>query len=816
MTGSSERENSQDITRYPESTASTFNITPQSLSDLPIEKFDESLITVKDYAKNLFKEPLPRSVSYVRGLFPVFDWIFHYPFQPKWYISDFIAGITVAIVLVPQAMSYATLAGLPAVYGLYSSFIGLLIYPIFATSKDISIGPVAVMSLLISKIIERVQHTHGDAYSGPEIAVTISLISGAIALGVGLLRLGFLVELIPLPAILAFTSGSGFTIICSQLVGLFGLAKINTNQSAYKVLIDFLKKLPETKVDVAFGLVGLFILFAWKYLGVWLVKRYPKHKIYLNYFMHIRTAIVIIVSTAISYGIVHAQGKANFKSYKITGKISSGLGDVKTFSPPRDLVDAIASELPVATIVLVLEHISISKSFGRLNGYKIDPNQELIAIGVSNMIGTFFNAYPVTGSFSRTALKEKCGVKTPFASVFTGCAVLLAIYCFSDAFYFIPKATLCAIIIHCVCDLIAPYTQTWALYLASPLDFGIFIIGVLIAVFSSVENTVYFAMCSSAAVLFWRLCFTNGNFLGRVRVIELINPKIQDDIDVEKEFTNSGLISTPESFASGKANYKEVTDAVANNNYSVHYRWVPLPKDKKLWNQIGATDVNHSRVHTRGFNPNVNIELPPPGVVIYSLGDNFVYPNSSSETDRILDFIKESTRRNKNVHYDRNWNEFGKLNFSKGNLKFWRKNQGEVSHEDSQNEEQVDQLPSLKILHLDFTHVVGIDSTSIHALIDLKNAIERYSGPEFEIHFSGISNPWVLRSLVKSGFGGSTNAVEELQQVDSLDEEEKFGGDEVHFGDRFVDGALSHQGIVAFQGTEYPFFHFEIPSYENF
>lgn len=864
----------------------------EPVSDYTIFPYNERVIESKDYLKYLARSPMKRSAHYVKNLFPIFSWIGYYPTQPKWIASDFITGVSVAIVLVPQAMSYAKLAGLDPVYGLYSSFIGLMIYALFATSKDVSIGPVAVMSLEVSKIINRVQDKYGDLYTAPEIATTLALLCGAITLGVGLLRLGFLVELIPLPAVMAFTTSSAFNIIASQLPGLMGYSsKVNNHVASYKIIINFLKHLPDTTVDAAFGLVGLFILYLWKYFCQHMIKRYPKKALLWTYVLNLRTAIVIIFSTLISFLIIRHHREHS--PFLVTGEVKAGLQNLGMFTPPANLASRIAPDLPVATIVLVLEHISIAKSFGRLHDYKIDPNQEFIAIGVTNLVGTFFSAYPATGSFSRTALSSKCGVKTPLASIFAGFCVLLAIYCFTDAFFYIPKATLCAIIIHAVSDLMASYTATWKLYLIQPLDCGIFLVGVFIGVFASIEYGIYWAMCASCALIIWRMCWTNGTFMGRIKVVELINPKILNNsplrdsnmtseeknyeenkkttVRTEKAFINSGLISMADSYMS-VGSYKatdcnELTDSMDRDIVSYTYKWVPL----------SIENTNPDKVHTRFINERIDIELPPPGVIVYRMNESFVYPNASAQTDNIIDYIKKNTRssgqkreilwnnigEHQKLDWNWNWNVkswnatfiSSKMNKLIHGLKLKNREDGEHDSEqenitfndidtETQSETYYDKdvsriilKPKLKILHLDFSQVVAIDATSIQALIDMKRAISLHTDSEFEMHFSGIINPWVIHGLVNAGFGGKAgdptpnkktadhdvedHAVEVDVEEDAFNEEEneqvsKMPRTSVET-DRYISAAFGSNGVLyPVFGTNLPMFHLDIPSYAEY
>lgn len=779
-----------------------------------VPEYEEREVTVIDWGKLVFNDPLGRIKNYLISLFPIAQWILHY--NPRWAYSDIVAGVTVGVVLVPQSMSYAQLAGLAPQYGLYSSFVGVFIYSFFATSKDVSIGPVAVMSLQVGKVIARVQDKEGDKYAPAIIATFLSLICGGIAAGIGVLRLGFILEFISIPAVMGFMSGSAFSIIVGQVPGLMGFNKlVNTRAASYKVVIDTLKNLKHTNKDAAFGLVPLFLLYLWKYLTEQGQKRYPRYKAWFFYTQQLRNAIIIIVATAISWGIVHPKKVAyhgpadKFKPPISTiGTVPSGLRHVGVMTVPHGIVSAMASEIPVSTIILLLEHIAISKSFGRINDYKVIPDQELIAIGVNNLIGTFFNAYPATGSFSRSALKAKCGVKTPLAGIFTGAVVLLALYCLTLAFYYIPKATLCAVIIHAVSDLIASYKVTWNFWTISPLDAGIFLVAVFITVFSSIENGVYFAICASAAVLLFRVAFPNGYFLGRILVGEVVNPLIEESEDkglktTKEHYDNNDssassnssndieihqIISTHSNYDSTKTDKKilakpaNTAEAIKNSKIKFHTRWVPL--------------------NNRNVNDNLNVRPPPPGVIVFKPVESFTYPNSSRQVDRISDEVKRLTRRG--IPYDnggwgtRPWNDPGPLRWR---LPFWQDKFG-LKEEDYVE----DQRPILRIIHLDFSTVASIDVTSIQALVDLRKAMNKYADREVEFHFSGILSPWIRRGLINAGFGtyGKDGIVSDTTYVNIAVNGERPDD---------LEQALDQSDYYAAVGTNTPFFHLDIPDY---
>ncbi|CAN3370935.1 sulfate permease 2 [Diutina catenulata] len=774
-------------------------------SSVVVPEYDEHEVTVVDWFRTIFANPVEKIVTYLVSLFPIAQWILHYNF--KWLTGDLIAGITVGVVLVPQSMSYAQLAGLEAQYGLYSSFVGVFIYSFFATSKDVSIGPVAVMSLQVSKVIAHVQAHAGDKYSAPEIATFLSLICGGIAAGIGILRLGFILEFISIPAVMGFMTGSAFSIITGQVPGLMGYnSKVNTRNASYQVVIDTLKHLPDTTVDAAFGLVPLFILYLWKWLTEKGQTRWPKYKVWFFYTQQLRNAIVIIVCTAISWGIVHPKKKAfegpgKFKPPISTiGDVPSGLKHVGVMHIPDGIIGDMAAELPVSVVILLLEHIAIAKSFGRINDYKVNPNQEVIAIGVNNLIGTFFNAYPATGSFSRSALKAKCGVRTPLAGIFTGAVVLLALYALTSSFYYIPKATLCAVIIHAVSDLMANYKVTFSFWNIAPIDGGIFLICVIITVFSSIEAGVYFAVAASLVVYLVRVAFARGQFLGRVQIAEVVNPVIERthtdesgsdsssaDVEIHQVLTGTNYNATDKLKVKSDFTTQPLQSAkqlVANNpNIKFHTRWVPLP------------DPDHPYRHS--VNDQLQVAPPPDGVIVFRPGDAFTYPNSSRQVDRVTDEIKRVTRPGQAINYNdtgsRPWNDPGPLRWRLP----WKKNKdtlkdGEVAAEDIR--------PVLRIVHFDFSIVAQTDVTSIQALVDLQKIANRYADREVEFHFSGIHSPWIRRALLNAGFGTyGENLVSEYTYVNiaANDDLENAGG------------------YYAAVSTNTPFFHLDIPNYAS-
>lgn len=559
------------------------------------------VISTGSYVKGHLPDPKHAIIDYLTSLFPILGWITRY--NTGWLTGDLIAGLTVGLVLVPQGMSYAQLATLPPQYGLYSSFVGVLVYCFFATSKDVSIGPVAVMSLTVAQIISSVDSKYPNEWSGPQIATTVAFICGFIVLGIGLLRLGWIVEFIPLPAVSGFMTGSAINIVAGQVPGLMGITGFNTRAATYEVIINTLKGLPGTTLDAAWGLPGLAALYIIRIACNKLSDRYPRSRRALFFVSVARNAFVIIVLTIAAWLYCrHHKSKSGTYPIKILQTVPRGFQNVGPPLIDTGLLKALAPQLPVATIILLLEHIAISKSFGRVNGYKINPNQELIAIGVTNTVGSVFHAYPATGSFSRSALKSKSGVRTPIAGIFTAVVVIVALYGLTSAFYWIPNAGLSAVIIHAVADLVASPSQVYTFWRISPLEFLIWTAAVLVTVFSTIENGIYTSICASLALLLLRIAHPRGAFLGKV--------KVSDPGDPEKS--------------------REV--------------FLPLRAD-------GVT------------NSDIKIEPPPPGVIIYRLEESYLYPNCSIVNSAVVDHVKEHIRRGIDVSKiklrDRPWNDPG-------------------------------------------------------------------------------------------------------------------------------------------------------------
>ncbi|XP_059399930.1 sodium-independent sulfate anion transporter isoform X2 [Carassius carassius] len=391
----------------------------------------------------------------LRSGFPILTWLPRY--NLTWLKMDLIAGLTVGLTAVPQALAYAEVAGLPVQYGLYSAFMGGFIYCVFGTSKDITLGPTAIMSLLCSEYIG------GD----PVFAVVLTLLCGIIQAGMALLRLGFLLDFISHPVIKGFTCAAAVTIGFGQLKNILGLKEI-PQQFFLQVYYTF-HKIPEARVgDVILGLCCLFFLVMLTLMKNSLGSSEDEAPLLVRSARRlvwslatIRNALVVVVAT----GVAYSAEVTGHHFFSLTGKTAQGLplfkapplsetvanGTVITFS---DIVKDLGGGLAVISLMGVLESIAIAKAFSSKNNYRIDANQELFAIGLTNIMGSFVSAYPVTGSFGRTAVNSQTGVCSPAGGIVTGVIVLLSLAFLMPLFFYIPKASLAAVIICAVSPMI--------------------------------------------------------------------------------------------------------------------------------------------------------------------------------------------------------------------------------------------------------------------------------------------------------------------------------------------------------------------------
>jgi len=290
---------------------------------LPIPAYyTEPEPTVQGWLRSTLVPTSTGALRYFRGIFLFVQWLPRY--NLNWLLGDSIAGLTVGLVVIPQAMAYAQLAQLSPEYGLYTSFVGAAVYWIFGSSRDIVIGTTAVGSLLVGGVVSSIQDQRPGTYTNEDIAKTLSAISGIILLGVGLLRLGWVIEFIPYIPISAFVTAAAVTIMATQFPTLMGIKGVNTREAPYKVIINSLKGLPRTQMDAAIGLTCIVLLYAIRYTCAKMEARSktPKQKKMWAVASSLRLTFTMLLYTLISWLVNRT--RAGQSPFRIVGHIERG------------------------------------------------------------------------------------------------------------------------------------------------------------------------------------------------------------------------------------------------------------------------------------------------------------------------------------------------------------------------------------------------------------------------------------------------------------------------------------------------------------
>lgn len=366
----------------------------------------------------------------MRRYFPFLEWIKNY--DSDLFKGDLSAGITVAVMLIPQGMAYAMIAGLPPVYGLYAAIFPQMVYAFMGSSRHLAVGPVAMDSLLVATALNTIAVVDANHYIS--LAIFLALFMGFIQVFLGFLKFGFLVNFLSQPVISGFTSAAAVVIGMTQLKHVIGidLPSHHLIQKIFQSLWQSNEEIHLFTLLITLGSIAL--IFAIKYLS---------HRI--------PAALIVVVAST----LLTAQLSWNEKGLNIVGPIPEGLPSIQLQSISLEEVYQLLPMALTLALIAFLEAISVAKAIEiKEKKETINPNQELIALGTANILGSLFQSYPTTGGFSRTAVNHQSGAKTGIASLISATLVALTLMFFTDWFYHLPKAVLGAIILTAVINLI--------------------------------------------------------------------------------------------------------------------------------------------------------------------------------------------------------------------------------------------------------------------------------------------------------------------------------------------------------------------------
>lgn len=368
-------------------------------------------------------------ISWLKKTFKIVEWLPHYSLLTL--RGDLAAGLTTGIMFIPQGMAYAVIAGIPPIYGLYAGVVPLLIYPLLGTSKNLSVGPVAVDMLIIAAGVSLLAEPNSEEYI--TLTILLTMLAGGLQLIMGSMQLGAVFNFFSRPVIAGFTLAAPLIIAFTQLNNLLGIELSNTQYIftiAEEVFLRIDQIHPET---LLWGGTAIAALVIFKYI---------KYNIPAS-------AIILMLSIAVAWLV-----NANATGIDLVGDIPMGL---PPFSVPEVNFRNIRELLPTALTLALVQFMvvaSLGRTFAKRHNYIIDANHELVAIGASNFLGSFFQSIPVSGSFSRSAASEQANVQTPLANVITSMVIIATLILLTPVFYFLPMPVLGAIIIVSALNLI--------------------------------------------------------------------------------------------------------------------------------------------------------------------------------------------------------------------------------------------------------------------------------------------------------------------------------------------------------------------------
>ncbi len=422
--------------------------------------------------------------------FPPLQWLPHYRREDL--SGDLSAGLTVGVMLIPQGMAYALIAGLPPIYGLYASLVPLVVYALFGTSRQLAVGPVAMVSLLVATGVAPLAGDDVALYV--TLALTLSLMVGALQFSLGAARFGFLTNFLSHPVLSGFTSAAALIIGLNQLKHLLGL-NIARSHYIHEILWSALTQIGATHLPtLALGLGSIVLLVGlkrWK-------KTFPG-------------ALVVVVLTTLTVWLL----RLDLHGVKIVGEVPSGLPG---FMLPNVGMAEIEALLPTALaigLVGFMESIAVAKAFASKHRYEVDANQELIGLGLANLFGGLFQAYPTTGGFSRTAVNDQAGARTPLASILSAGVIALTLLFLTPLFFFMPKAVLAAIVMVAVVGLI-DLKEARFLWHVKRQDFYLLVLTFLATLSLGIEQGILVGVAASLVLVIQQSSRPHMAVMGRL------------------------------------------------------------------------------------------------------------------------------------------------------------------------------------------------------------------------------------------------------------------------------------------------------------
>lgn len=504
--------------------------------------------------------PAARPANLLRLLpsLPILEWGRRYDRDTL--VSDLVAAIIVTMMLIPQSLAYALLAGLPPEIGLYASVAPLLLYAVFGTSRVLAVGPVAVVSLMTAAAIG--EHAVAGSPQYWAVAITLAFLSGVMLLIMGVLRLGFLANFLSHPVISGFISASGLLIAASQLKTLMGVKAEGHN--VIDLAQALISQLPNIHVlTLVVGVLATAFLF-WVRKGL--------KPLLIRVGLNARLADVLakagpvaaIAVTALLAWILDWKGQG----LRLVGSVPQGLPPLTLPLWDLALWQSLAMPALLISVVGFVESVSVGQTLAAKRRQRIEPNQELVALGASNLSAAFTGGFPVTGGFARSVVNFDAGAQTPAAGVYTALGITLASLFLTPALYFLPQATLSATIIVAVLSLVdlGMLKRTWAY---SRTDFLAALATLLMTLVQGVEVGLVVGVAVSLVLFLYRTSRPHIAEVGQVPGTEHFRNVLRHHVATSPRLVS---LRVDESlyFANARALEDRINDLVAERSELKH------------------------------------------------------------------------------------------------------------------------------------------------------------------------------------------------------------------------------------------------------
>ncbi|CAL9203761.1 low affinity sulfate transporter 3-like [Musa acuminata AAA Group] len=444
-------------------------------------------------------------VSVLRGLFPILRWGRHY--DRKSFRRDLMAGLTLASLGIPQSIGYANLAKLDPQFGLYSSFVPPLIYAVMGTSRDIAIGPVAVVSLLLSSMTQKLvdPYTHPETYRS--LVLTATFFAGIFQASFGFFRLGFVVDFLSHATIVGFTGGAAIVIGLQQLKGLLGINHFTSNTDVVSVIkaVWFAVHQPWNPDNFLIGCSFLVLILIVRSIGL------RKRKLFWL------AAIIPLLSVILSTLLVYLT-RADKHGVKIIRQVKEGLNpsSVKQIQLTGPFIGETAKIGLICAIIALTEAVAVGRSFAAVRGYQLDGNKEMVAMGFMNIAGSLSSCYVATGSFSRTAVNVSAGCETTVSNMVMAITVFASLQLLMKLLYYTPVTILASIILSALPGLI-DIKEACRIWRVDKMDFLACLGAFLGVLFGSVEIGLLTAVIISFAKIIVSALVPKTEMLGRIQ-----------------------------------------------------------------------------------------------------------------------------------------------------------------------------------------------------------------------------------------------------------------------------------------------------------